>query len=82
MTLRPDGDPEALRHFTDQLMHEIAGLAGRPYVDRYVERGAPDRWSSEGWAPEREGHGSDHEDGAPGPGPMVGPLGPPDDGAP
>ena len=30
---------DALRTFTDELMAEIAALSGRPYVDRYVERG-------------------------------------------
>ena len=32
------GEHEALREFTDQLMHEIAALSGRPYVDEYVGR--------------------------------------------
>ena len=31
-------DPVALRTFTDDLMHEIARLAHRPYVDEYVVR--------------------------------------------
>jgi len=29
---------DALRHFTDELMAEIATLSGRPYVDAYVAR--------------------------------------------
>jgi 1-acyl-sn-glycerol-3-phosphate acyltransferase len=34
------GEHEALRAFTDELMHEIAELSGRPYVDEYVTREA------------------------------------------
>jgi 1-acyl-sn-glycerol-3-phosphate acyltransferase len=34
------GEHEALRQFTDALMHDIAELCGRPYLDEYVARPA------------------------------------------
>ncbi|HMD44831.1 MAG TPA: lysophospholipid acyltransferase family protein [Acidimicrobiales bacterium] len=40
-TGRPVVDNECLRVFTDRLMHEIARLSERPYVDQYVPRPAP-----------------------------------------
>jgi 1-acyl-sn-glycerol-3-phosphate acyltransferase len=36
-----DHDHRECRAFTDDLMHEIARLSGRPYVDEYVPKRAP-----------------------------------------